>query len=259
MRIGFVQTKPEFGETEKNTEGMIRFIDRNKKADLLVFPELCTTGYLFRNRRELKQHSESVPSGPFAQKIIQAAKENNSFVVFGIAEKSRGKIYSDSVLVGPNGFISKLRKIHLFLNEKKIFNKGNLPYKTDNVKNASIGMGVCWDHIFPEVWRALALQKADIFCLPTNLVTDYCQRNMQVRSVENGCFSIVANRIGTERGQTFKGDSIIFDNRGKILVKAGKKKEECCVVKINPKKARDKMVTKTNDLFNDRRPEFYKL
>lgn len=259
MRIGFVQTNPKFGCVKENIERMIHFIERNKKAELLVFPELCTTGYMFRNRKELKKYAEPVPSGASTKAMIRAAKETNTFVVFGIAEYSRGKIYSDAVLVGPNGFIGKNRKIHLFLNEKKIFDKGNLHYMVYRTPKAVLGLGVCFDHMFPEAWRTLALKGAEVFCLPANIVTEYCQKNMEVRSLENGCFSIVANRVGIERGAIFKGKSEIIGTRGEVLARAGTGKEECRIVKVNIGKARDKMVTKTNHLLKDRRPEYYGL
>jgi len=122
---------------------------------------------------------------------------------------------------------------------------------------------ICFDWIFPEAARTLALKGADIICHPSNLVLPYCQTAMVTRCLENHVFAITANRIGTEqrgvRTLTFTGGSQVTDTKGKILHRASTDREEVAVIEIDPQLAQDKHATANNHIFNDRRPEMYEL
>lgn len=120
---------------------------------------------------------------------------------------------------------------------------------------------ICFDWVFPEAARTLALRGADLLCHPANLVLNYCQRAMQTRSLENGVFSITANRTGTERrprGElSFTGQSQIVGTRGEIIASAGPDEEAVVIREVDPAAAREKMMTANNHLLADRRPAFY--
>jgi len=124
-----------------------------------------------------------------------------------------------------------------------------------------IGMMICFDWIFPEVCRSLALKGAQIICQPANLVLPHCPLAMRVRSLENRIFTVTANRVGTEEKEgeklTFIGMSQILNTKGEILIQAGSDKEEAMSVEIDLNDALDKKITDYNDVFADRRPEFY--
>lgn len=258
MKVGYIQFAPKFGAKKQNLEKIVKLVKQAQNADLLVLPEMATTGYMVKNRKQLMELAESVPNGQTTQKLIKIARENKVFLVIGLPEEEKNKVYSTAVLVGPKGFIGKNRKTHLFLRETLYFDKGNLGFKVFNIGKVKMGIGVCFDYMFPEVWRTLALKGAQIFCLPTNLVLPYCMEVMKTRSLENGCFSISANRVGFERGQKFTGGSQIIGPRMETLAKASQR-EEVKVIEIDVKRANNKMVTPYNDLLKDRRPEFYKL
>lgn len=259
MKVGYIQFAPKFGAKKQNLEKIARLVKQARKADLLVLPEMATTGYMVKNRKELMELTEPVPNGPATQKLIKIAQANKVFLVVGLPEKEKNKIYSTAILVGPKRFIGKNRKTHLFLKETLYFDKGNLGFEVFNIGKAMVGIGVCFDYMFPEAWRTLTLKGAQIFCLPTNLVLPYCMEVMKTRSLENSCFSISTNRVGFERGQKFTGGSQIIGPRMEVLAKAGRNKEEVKVIKINVSRANNKKVTKYNDVLKDRRPEFYKF
>ena len=111
--------------------------------------------------------------------------------------------------------------------------------------------------------RTLALKGANLICHPANLVMSYCQRSMKVRSLENVVYSITSNRIGREkRGNfdfEFTGGTQILDIRGEILFQASTDKEEIGFADIDIQKSQNKRVNDKNDLFDDRRVEFYRL
>jgi len=255
MKIGFIQFAPKFGDKKTNLEKIKKLVS-STGADLLVFPEMCTTGYMVKNRLELKMLAEKIPSGPTTKVLIKIAKENDCCLIIGMPEIVGNKIFSSAVVITDKGVITKHQKTHLFLKEKLFFNKGTTTPQVFKWRGVRVGLGVCYDYMFPEFWRKLALDGADVFCNVANFVFDYGYKIMQVRSIENGVFSITVNRIGKERGQKFNGGSEIVNNRGNIIKKSNKR-EDIYVIDFDPLKSRNKKWNKYNDLIKDRRPEMY--
>ena len=168
------------------------------------------------------------------------------------------------VLVGPQGYVGHYRKVHLFYEEKLWFQPGDGGFKIYDIGLAKIGLMICFDWIFPEVARTLALQGADILCHPANLVLPYCQDAMITRAIENRVFTLTANRIGAEkRGDRnelyFTGQSQIVDPKGNLLFRLKTDTEELKVVEVDPAEARDKWLNVHNHIFKDRCPEVYAL
>jgi len=261
MRVGFYQFQPTFGEKEKNLKKVTNELSK-VKADLIVLPELFATGYSFQNRKELMNMAEPVPSGLVTETLLALAQTKKMFIVAGLAEKVYAKIYNSSILVCPNGEVYTYRKVHLFMQEKFLFAPGNKPFSVYTVDNVKIGMLICFDWIFPEASRILALMGAQIICQPANLILPYAHSATLVRALENRVFLILCNRIGEEkRGQKrlkFNGMSQIVDPLGQIIFRAPKNQEVLKIVEIDPRQALNKKITKYNDVMTDRRPEFYR-
>lgn len=261
MKVGFFQFSPLFGRKEENVERVINSL-RGAKADLLVLPELFSTGYLFLNEEELRRSAETIPDGPTISRLSELAKKENTNLVFGIAERADDKLFNSSVLLTPKRDCLVYRKLHLFDREKHLFSPGDTELEVFDIGDAKIGMMICFDWIFPEVARILALKGADIICHPSNLVLPYCQDAMVTRCVENRVFGITSNRTGREKrgGQklVFTGNSQIVDPKGEILTKADAEEEKVCVTEIDPFRAKDKKVTPNNHIFQDRRTDYYK-
>ncbi|HBG46428.1 MAG TPA: acyltransferase [Deltaproteobacteria bacterium] len=263
MKVAFIQTSPEFGDVKANVEAAVKRITR-LDAGLVVLPELFSTGYQFRNRSELLELAEEVPGGYAVKRLAEAAEAGKAFIVAGVAEREGRKAYNSAVLVGPRGHIGTYRKAHLFWDEKKIFTRGDTPFAVYKAGNARIGMMICFDWLFPEAARTLALMGADIICHPSNLVLPYCPQAMITRSLENRVFTITANRVGTEdrvRGKklAFIGTSQVTSPDGELLARAGRTRAGSCVVEIDPRRARSKLVTPVNDCLGDRRKDLFKL
>ncbi|MDY6857492.1 MAG: nitrilase-related carbon-nitrogen hydrolase, partial [Thermodesulfobacteriota bacterium] len=242
MRVGIYQSHPRFGEVERNIEQAIKDLEV-VDAHLMVLPELFNTGYQFISRGELETLAEEIPSGKTCQALMDISRSWTMFLVFGLAEREGHFIYNSAAVTGPNGFIGRYRKVHLFAEEKGLFDQGNNGFHVFDIGMARIGVMICFDWWFPESARVLALLGADIICHPANLVLPQCQEAMTVRSLENGLFSATANRIGTEsRGGKaplkFTGRSQILDNRGEMLTRLGEKKTGISVVDIKVKQAR---------------------
>ncbi|MFX0094313.1 MAG: nitrilase-related carbon-nitrogen hydrolase [Candidatus Hodarchaeota archaeon] len=264
MRVGFVQNAPKFGEKEENFQHIERLL-QSTRADLIVLPELFATGYAFVSKVEVENLGEPAEGGETSECLIKIAKHTGAIVVGGFIEKTGDKIYNGALMVSKEGFIAVYRKIHLFYKEKLWFSPGNKPFKVYHFskRDVNIGMMVCFDWIFPEATRTLAKLGADIIAHPANLVLPYCQRSMVTRCLSNRVFAVTANRIGREcRGEddfTFTGTSQITAHNGDILAFAPQDKEAVKFVDIDVEKARNKFVTEYNDVFKDRRVDFYNL
>ncbi|OGP21847.1 MAG: acyltransferase [Deltaproteobacteria bacterium GWA2_55_10] len=263
MKVAFIQTCPEFGDVKANVEAAVKRIARID-AELVVLPELFSTGYQFRGRKELLDLSEEVSSGYAVKRLKEVAADKGAWIVAGLAERAGRKAYNSAVLVGPKGHIGTYRKAHLFWDEKKYFDKGNTPFMVYKAGKARVGMMICFDWVFPEAARTLSLMGAEIICHPSNLVLPFCPDAMITRSLENRVFTISANRVGTEtrvKGKALKfiGTSQVTSPMGEVLVRAGRVREQTGVAEIDPRDARAKNITPTNHIFKDRRKDLFRL
>ncbi|MFX1375787.1 MAG: nitrilase-related carbon-nitrogen hydrolase [Promethearchaeota archaeon] len=259
MKVGYIQTNPIFGNKERNFKE-IETLSANLRADLIVLPELFATGYTFKSKEEAYSLAESI-NGITSQFLIQLAQDKEAIVVGGFAEKEGEKLFNSAMIVSENGVIGTYRKLHLYFKEKLWFNPGNKPSRLYNVKEVNIGIMICFDWIFPETVRTLALLGADIIAHPSNLVLPYCQKAMVTRCLENRVYAITANRIGQEiRGKDifeFTGSSQITSYDGTVLSSAPSDQECIGFIEIDANLARDKKLNVYNDLLGDRRKEFY--
>jgi len=261
VRVGFVQFCPIFGKKRENLEKIAQLI-REVEADLLVLPELCTTGYIFENKEELVNLAEQIPASPTVQFFREMAYEKKINLVWGMAEKDKDRVFNSSVLLTSQGEVEVYRKIHLFDQEKFLFAPGDKEWEVVKVKGAAVGMMICFDWIFPEACRVLALKGAQIICHPSNLILHHCQDAMKTRCIENRVFAVTANRTGTEqRGKqklTFTGKSQIVSPKAEVLAVASEAEDEVKVVELDPEMANDKKATPNNHLWKDRIIGFYK-
>ncbi|MBM2813652.1 MAG: Nitrilase/cyanide hydratase and apolipoprotein N-acyltransferase [Ignavibacteria bacterium] len=263
MKITIVQFAPIFGEKENNIEKIINYI-KSDSADIILFPELCTTGYFFTGRAELSPVAE-YREGEFCSEMKQLAVERNIIIIAGFAEKAADKIYNSCGLFFPKPeYNSIYRKTHLFYKEKFSFEAGDTGFFVVDYKEWDIRIGtmICYDWRFPESARSLALQGADLIVCPSNLVTDVWQNVMSARALENMVWLAVSNRCGTEsrNGEelVFKGNSAMYDTYGRQLGICSADNEEALTIEFQPHTSRNKSFNEFNDIFNDRRPEYYK-
>jgi predicted amidohydrolase len=260
MKIGFVQFDPAFGDVEKNLSRVASLIE-GVEADLLVLPELFNTGYLFTSKQEAIDLAEEIPDGRTPKALLAMAKEKGVHLVAGMAERDDGRIHNSAVLVSPRGHVGTYRKIHLFYEEKLWFDPGDREPEVFDIGLCRVGVMVCFDWFFPETTRILALRGADVVCHSANLVLPYCQDAMITRCLENRVFAVTSNRTGSEQrgGKTlaYTGRSQIVDPRGNVLCRAERETDEVRVVDVDVTAARDKQLNEHNNLFSDRRPQFY--
>lgn len=261
MRAGFLQFLPSHGDVKANLEFIENALHR-VESDLIVLPEMALTGYMFTTRAELEKVSEPVP-GPSTERLERLCRREHVTMVCGMAEQCGARLYNSAVVIGPEGLMGTYRKSHLFTDEKDLFEKGDSGFLLFQVAGARVGVIVCFDWIFPESARTLALMGADIIAHSANLVLPYAQSAAVTRCIENRVFWILANRTGEEsagdRRMLFTGRSRMVAPDGTVIVQCDDRTPCLSVAHIDTAAARNKRVTERNDLFDDRRTDLYRL
>lgn len=266
--VAAIQMEPHVGDKHYNVQTSLELIKKatDEGARLLVLPELCASGYIFNSREEVAAMAESVPGGPTCQAWIQAAHATDSYIVAGLPEIDRDRFYNSAVLVGPEGFIGKYRKIHVWDEEKLFFEPGNLGLPVFHLPFGRVGIMICYDGWHPEVARILRLQGADIICDPTcwvlvpGIITQENPISAYVHmgtAHQNSVFMICADRCGTERGCTFLGNSCIAGPAGFVAGPASFEETEVLIAEINVTDARYTHWTELADPLADRRTDVY--
>lgn len=252
MRVGFFQFQIAFADRRSNLDRVASALSANASAfHLLVLPELFTTGYLLGSRAQARTLAESVPDGRTTKALIEIARRHDGYLVGGIVERDHNRVYNTAVVVGPDGFIGKHRKLHLTRLEIPLFDRGR-DLEVFNLRGVRIGVLLCFDTWIPEAARGLAMKGAQIICICANFGGPQTLDIAKVRSLENKVYTITANRIGNESRNgieaTFCGESQIVDDCGGVLYRADGR-EALQIVEIDPDSANQKANLLCDELF----------
>jgi 5-aminopentanamidase len=176
--------------------------------------------------------AEPIP-GPITAQLSTQARAHRCYVVCGLPERGAdGLLYNSSVLISPAGeLIGKYRKVHLFGTERNRFTAGHEPAIFDT-EFGRVALTICYDLIFPEYIRALALRGAQLILNSTNWNTDSWQTSIgwsgsvvtslaSTRALENTVHVAMADRVGARNGRTSLGHSCIVSPSGSLLANAG--------------------------------------
>ena len=270
VKIACCQMEPIVGKKSDNLKKSIQMIEEaaSNGANLIVLPELCNSGYVFETREEAFELSEEIPSGESCKSWSKICKKLGVHIVAGINERAGDLLYNSSVVIGPNDYVGTFRKVHLWNEENLFFEPGDLGFPVFKTPIGRISCHICYDSWFPESYRLAALQGADIVCVSTNWVPIPGQdkdreamANILVMAAAhvNSVFIAAADRIGTERGQPFIGQSLITSYTGwPIGGPASTDKEEIIYAEANLSDARRKRNwTEYNQPLRDRRKDVY--
>jgi predicted amidohydrolase len=266
--------EPVIGDVAANVDRTIAFICQcvDLNAQIVVLPELVSSGYVFATCEEASAVAETVPDGPSARRWAEVAREKQVYIVAGVPERDGGKLFNTAVLIGPDGFVGKYRKNQLWDREHEFFEPGNLGFPVFSTSLGRIGICICYDAWFPETFRMLALGGADIVCLPTNWVrpaeafvappeAPYSMIHMVLFAAahSNSIAIAAADRFGTERGVQFEGRSLIVGHTGWPIAGPDSHDREGIIVGdldlIRAQSDRD--WTASNNILGDRRTDLY--
>ena len=223
-RVAVAQTAPEVGAVDRNVAAAVdRILRLRDRADLVVLPELFTTGY----RREGLDHAalaEPVPDGPSVQRLARAAREAGVAVVGSILERDGDAIYDASVVIDRDGdFLARYRKTHLYPAEMPFFDAGDELVVASLDTGMRIGLAICFEHAFPEIFTSLALAGASLIVISSAVPVGFeylLDLRTRARAQDNQVFVASANLVGFDGQTRWCGRSAIVDPRGQIIAEA---------------------------------------
>ncbi len=283
-RVAAVSMNGLLGEPQRVLTAIDGWCERAAaaKADLVLFPELVVHGHCTPNTWEL---AESIPDGPSVRALIDLAKRHRLVLSVGLSEKERDVVYNTQVLVGPDGYIGKQRKLHLSRDEVNYY-RGGRDILVFDIGRCKVGTIICYDNQFPEVARVLALRGADVLLMPhaarfkpwadTPESEAVARRHSHdfvglyaLRARENACFAILtdqAGRAGTldgypadhENQPHHAGVALIWGPSGELLAGTQQERvrEEMIVADLDPMLlARERSLA--NYMLRTRRPELF--
>jgi predicted amidohydrolase len=266
IRVAACQIDPTLGEVEANLDRIARAVGEAAAAGatFTVLPEAAVTGYAFASL------SEALPVARKAEAISEhallgLAQTHRMTIVCGTLDSDADEVFNTALVLLPDGRRYRYRKIHLpFLGVDRFATPGPDAPAVIESDGLRFGVLICYDLRFPEVARICALEGADLIALPTNWpvgVEFHPDLFAPARAAENHCYVLAADRVGTERGTTFMGRSLLVDYDGKVLAKAGGG-EELLTGEIDPAAARVTHVRRRPgehewDTIGDRRPGLY--
>ncbi len=258
LKLAQIQFAPQLGGLQNNLNKVERLIGEAESADFIILPELANSGYNFSERKHAMALASTVERSDFVEMLREKSRMQNQYIVSGFHEKEGRELFNTSLFISPNGEIGKYRKIHLFMNEKQIFSKGNLGLPIFQTDDFTMGMLICFDYLFPEIWRIMALKEVEFIAHPSNLVTDKAFKVVPAQAAVNRFFIFTTNRIGTERDISFSGKTFAVNPEGDVISEASPDKEEILFTTFKPSLSHNKMITEKNHVLYDRFPNEYR-
>ena len=234
---------------------------KEQGADLVIFPEMSLTGYVVLD--QVYELAETIP-GPSTEKVEALAKQTGMHIIFGmpeLSEKTQATVFNTAVFVGPRGLIGKYRKMYLpthsVFEEKRYFRPGYEPaaFQTDI---GNIGLSICYDVFFPEVYRLTRLKGAQLMvCISASPAVrrGYFEILTSARALENTAFLAYVNLAGVEDGLQFWGGSRLVCPTGDVVAKAKYDEEDfvVCDVDFSDLRTAETFIPTLRDL----RPELF--
>ena len=297
LRAASVQFQHVPGDKEANLATIRSFVAKAsaEKVDLLVFPEMCLTGYWHvRNlpREEIDALAEPVPSGPSSEALLSLASEYGMTIGAGLIERGKdGDLYNTYVVAMPDGRTVSHRKLHTFISEH--MNSGSEYTVFDLPDGTKAGILICYDCNLGENVRATALQGAEVLLAPHQtggcdtpsprcmgaIDLDLWERRSEdtaaietefkgpkgrewlmkwlpARAHDNGIFLIFSNGVGRDDDEVRTGNAMILDPYGDVLAETWKAGDDMVVADLDPEVR--KMCTGVRWI-RSRRPELYDL
>ncbi len=212
---------------------------KEQGADLAIFPEMSLTGYVLHD--QVYELAETIP-GPTVGKVEALTKTTGMHVIFGmpeLSEKTQATVFNTAVFVGPRGLIGKYRKMYLpthsVFEEKRYFRPGYeaAGFQTDI---GNIGLSICYDVFFPEVYRLTRLKGAQLMvCISASPAVrrGYFEILTSARALENTAFLAYVNLAGVEDGLQFWGGSRLVGPTGDVVAKAMYDEEDLVVCDVD--------------------------
>ncbi|NEM91847.1 nitrilase-related carbon-nitrogen hydrolase [Galbitalea soli] len=267
VRVAAVQLAPTVGDLAGNLAAARAAISGALEAgaDLVVLPELTTSGYVFESQEEARALGIPRDSPVFAEWAELVSARPGALAVVGFAESGEDDLlYNSAAIVGAGGVLGVYRKVHLWDQEKLYFTPGSAAPLVIDTPQGRLGLMICFDLEFPEWTRLAALAGAEILVVPTNWPLFPRPEGERVAEVQIGMATarinkmavVCADRTGVERGVPWSGGTTIIGADGWVIDSVG---EGTGVAwgDIDPADSRDKTLAGLAHAFGDRRTDLY--
>jgi predicted amidohydrolase len=238
MKIAAAQIACTPGDLEANLRTINDFASRAKDSDaaLIVFPEMVDTGY---SMSVIQKHATSWNEGA-VPRLQKMAKQLSLAIIAGVSDRDGPRIYNSQAFIDADGNIrAKYRKTHLVtaapLDERPVFTAGDT-FVGCKLDKFNLGLTICYDLRFPEMCRSLTVEHGSNVFVNSSAWPFPRLEHLRIlalaRAIENQCYFILANRVGTDDGVTFCGTSAIIDPYGVIVAAASADREELLQAEI---------------------------
>ncbi len=283
-RVAAVSMNGWLGEPERVLKGIDAWCEKAKagEAELVLFPELVIHGHCTPNTWEL---AEAVPDGPSVARLIEIAKRHHLVICAGLSEKERDIVYNTQVLVGPDGFIGKQRKLHPSRDE--VFHyKGGREITVFDIGPCKVGIVICYDNQFPEIARVLALRGAELILMPhagrfklwedtpaseatARQYSHNFLKKYALRARENACFAMLTDQVGragyvdlwprdSENQPHHAGAALVWGPDGELIASTQEARiQEEMIVAVLDSAALARERSLANYMLRTRRPELF--
>jgi len=263
-KVATLQYNPELYEREKNVDELLKLTEEAFKngARLVVAPEMATTGYMYEDREDIAPFVDTIP-GKTTKQFEKITRKYDGYIVFGMpeVEEETDLYYNSAALVGPDGYIGKYRKTHLWETEMHWSPWGNLGVPVFETEIGDIAINICMDSAYFESARLAGVNGADILAFPTNSSAQAVSA-LPARAAQNGMYVISSNRSNTEKGFHMIGASAIWSPQAEKLAVAGFSPNEeqdieeaqIAYAEVDPAN----FDNENKQVLENRRPELYK-
>lgn len=255
LTVAAVQFNISLGEIEANWQAAEQGLRRAaaQGAKLAVLPEMWSSGYDYRQLAALATRTPEILT-----RLQALSSELGLTIVGSLAESDGDKVCNTAWVIDQGASAGKYRKLHLFstMGEDRFLHAGER-YLVVDTSVGRLGIAICYDLRFPELFRRMALDGAEIICLPAEWPKprqEHWRTLLRARAIENQLFVVATNCCGVQGKLDFFGMSLLLSARGEVLAEAGEI-DSCLVAEFDFAEMEE--YRQQIPCFRDRRPEIY--
>ena len=255
IKAAAVQFNLQLGDVDANIASALKGIERAAAAgaQIAVLPEMWSSGYDYRHLAELAERTPEV-----IERLCAVSETSGMVLVGSLPEKQGDRLYNMATVIDNGTVKGVYRKLHMFstMGEDRFLSPGDATLVVDTTVGR-VGVAICYDLRFPELFRKMALDGAELICVPAEWPKprqEHWRTLLRARAIENQLFIVAANCCGIQGKLDFFGMSLLISARGEVLAESG----ETDTV-LNATFDRQEMTTYREQIrcFADRRPEIY--
>lgn len=250
-----IQFNIVLGDVKSNLQKVEMALDRVAKqgVELAVLPEMWSAGYDYKR---LAQHAAETPR--VLDALCEKSEAHGLVIVGSLPEGQEGKLYNTAYVIDKGQVVGSYRKLHMFstMGEDRFLSPGEKSLVV-STSAGRLGVAICYDLRFPELFRKMALEGAEIVCLPAEWPKprqEHWRTLLRARAIENQLFVIATNCCGMQGKLDFFGMSLLLSARGEVLAEGGETDAELVATFDY-----QEMVDYRSQIrcYDDRRPEVY--